>query len=446
VTNGIVDIPAVTAAHQGRYVGTAVGGAVVGVIDLQVQNDGTVPARGRGVVLLVVALSLLVVVWFAVAITHPRSGTGLTFASYATATVVLAALMALVSGLVKLNRADRGFFSLFVGADRRASTSKTQVMLWTLSIAFALAYIGTRTALAGASFICESDKSANCVLESTWETYLLLLGLPAAAAVLAKGITAAKVSDGELQKSQGNEPSTTQLATDDNGNADLADVQYLIFNFIALLYVWARFIDRGVLPEVPSVLLALTGAAAATYTLNKGFQSNKPVILSVRPGILAPDDFVIVNGQNFFPSGKVPQVMVKVGGKAVQGIPLPGRDGVSITVPPGLSAQESSVAVVTGAGVESAPFPVTIAATPKVKGWVDSPPSPDNEGLLAVSGVAQSSVVDVALDTVVVRGVVDSSNGRVRVHVPPTFTSGDTAQVAVGVNGAWSEPVSLPLA
>lgn len=448
VVRGAVEIPMAAASHQGRYIGRGDDDSVISIIDLRVHDGGGKPAKGKAVAIFVIASALLSVVVGLSLWRHPREGVGLTVASYASACAVIAFAMALISAIVKYHRADRGFFSLFVGADRRASTSKTQLLIWTIFIAFALAYIGARTALADASFTCAQAGSANCVLEATWETYLLLLGLPAAAAVLAKGITTAKINDGELQKTTetGEAPSTTQLATDDNGNADLADVQYLLFNIIALLYVAARFFDRGVLPEVPSVLLALTGAAAGTYTLNKGLQGNKPVVTAVLPGVLAPGVHGSVYGQNFYPPGVSDQrVTVKVGGHQVPGAPLEAGGGVAFRTPPGLFATQSSLSVVTGAGVESAPFAVTIVARPAVVGWVTAAGAPGQAAGLAVAGLSQVAAVDVAFGSLVVRGAVSSSGDRVDVLVPSTLPPGSDVEVAVAADGVWSDVKQLTL-
>jgi hypothetical protein len=48
--------------------------------------------------------------------------------------------------------------------------------------------------------------------------YLLLLGSPAAAALLAKTFTSSKVSNGAVENTEAPAPSVTDVVTDDEGN------------------------------------------------------------------------------------------------------------------------------------------------------------------------------------------------------------------------------------
>ena len=77
-------------------------------------------------------------------------------------------------------------------------------------------------------------------------------------------------------------------------------MQYLVFNIIAFLYFFTHFLHAGTFVTVPSLLLGLTSASAATYTLTKALQSSKPIISTVQPAHIVPDATVIVTGQNCF--------------------------------------------------------------------------------------------------------------------------------------------------
>ena len=100
------------------------------------------------------------------------------------------------------------------------------------------------------TFVCDPNDNSphNCVPDgSIWQQYLILLGVPAAAApVIAKATTSYQVSNGVIQTGQSSQASVSDIATDYTGQADLVDVQYLVFNIIAFLYFFfAHFLHAG---------------------------------------------------------------------------------------------------------------------------------------------------------------------------------------------------------
>lgn len=222
-------------------------------------------------------------------------------------------------------RSTYGWVNAVLGADGRVSTSRVQVFLWTLAVAAGLLYL-TGVAI----FSVTHDEG---VLDNTdWNDYLILLGGPFAAGVLAKFVVATKVDEGTLQKtilptadaaavgaelpvSPGAAPRVADTVTNDAGELDLVDCQYLIFNFVALLYVFGTFISRIIdenvtktadkysLPEVPAVLLGLTSAAAATYIANKAALKNPPLIASLNPMPPVSGQRVDILGTNLVPPG-----------------------------------------------------------------------------------------------------------------------------------------------
>lgn len=197
----------------------------------------------------------------------------------------------------RLGRQPSGFGVLrpIIGADHRISTSLTQLGLWTIAAGTGFGYLLGRTIFDNGAAL------STTIPADRWDDYLILLGGPFAAAVLAKGIVAGKVDDGKLQKPDAGTTEARQAVTDDKGQADLVDAQYLLFNVIALGYFVIAIWSTPVLPQIPAPLLAMTSATAALYVGFKAAVSNPPVITSVSPRSALPGSIVRVRGQNFDP-------------------------------------------------------------------------------------------------------------------------------------------------
>jgi hypothetical protein len=200
------------------------------------------------------------------------------------------------------------FSAIVKGDDNRTSTGKLQILLWTITIGLALAYVGAYCILVDTAFACAQDPDgnpmgSNCIPLNNWEQYTILLGLPLAAGVIAKGIVTGKVNSSSVQKEQASEAKASQAVTDDSGRADLVDIQYLVFNVIALTYVIGQFVKSGVLPDVPPILLGLTSAAAGTYVLNKSLLENPPRITAVAPSPVTLGGEFTIYGRNLLPGG-----------------------------------------------------------------------------------------------------------------------------------------------
>ncbi|MGZ4436475.1 MAG: hypothetical protein ACXVW6_02470, partial [Nocardioidaceae bacterium] len=213
-------------------------------------------------------------------------------------------------------RAGRlGWVSVLLGADGRLSTSKSAIWLWTAGVAYALLFV---TGIA--VFV---DTSAT-LASSAWEEYLLLLGGPFGAGVLAKYAVVTKLNNGTIGKTLipgaaqptaaghaaiGRSPQVSDVVSNDNGSLDVVDAQYFVFNLVAFAYAAGTFLTNNfnhlvvdgkyALPSIPSPLLALSGAAAATYVANKAIQKDSPAIDSVVPSEeVRPGDSVLVRGVN----------------------------------------------------------------------------------------------------------------------------------------------------
>jgi hypothetical protein len=135
----------------------------------------------------------------------------------------------------KAYRYQRGhwFRKLLVGADNRWSTSKFQALIWTYVVVFGL------LALMFAKWMGNSNGwDALLDMETdAWSVYLVLLGGPFAALVLAKLTTSTKADNGTINKTTA--PMSTldpvtglgQVLGDDAGSPDLGDTQYFVFTW-----------------------------------------------------------------------------------------------------------------------------------------------------------------------------------------------------------------------
>lgn len=191
----------------------------------------------------------------------------------------------------------KGIFRPIIGSDNRFSTSLAQLGIWTLAAGTAFAFL-----LGRAMF--EGEPLETVLPGGTWDDYLILLGGPFAAAVLAKGLVSYKLDAGTLQKSESPRPELSQITTNDQGSLDLVDNQYLLFNVIALGYFVVVVGKSATLPTIPPTLLAMTSGTAALYVANKAAQRNTPLITTVTPSSAAPGDLVTVLGANFDPADR----------------------------------------------------------------------------------------------------------------------------------------------
>jgi hypothetical protein len=186
---------------------------------------------------------------------------------------VWALLFLLVPSLAFRTEGMSFLSSLVNGADNRWSTSKVSVVLWTYAVVWAFLAVLLHTRGHGLSDVKLSSQ------------YLLLLGIPGAAAVSAKAITQTKVADNEAYKKAKTPPANApppnalkgvgQLVSDDSGNSDLLDAQYFIFTLLLLGYFLVQFLssESATLPVLPDTLVGLTGVSAATYVAKKGVKS-----------------------------------------------------------------------------------------------------------------------------------------------------------------------------
>lgn len=229
-------------------------------------------------------------------------------------------------------REQRGLYfrGLYVGADGRWSTSKLQVLLWTYAVLLGLAALFVFGELLHEKFDVDPG-SVRTLGEfgdmKLQEQYLLLLGGPFAAAVIAKAATQSKVADGTLVKAPEPEPSGAadglrEVISSDAGSTDVMDFQYFFFNVLALVVFAVSFIGdvRGGLPVLPWFLVGLTSTSALAYATKKSIERSRPQITGVVPERVRPGESLDIEGRYLVtPSRRPPEV-------AVAGRPVPKSD------------------------------------------------------------------------------------------------------------------------
>jgi hypothetical protein len=221
-------------------------------------------------------------------------------------------------------RARFGYLEIAIGADGRFSTSKSVVALWTLVLASSLMF------MSGLAWFTTVDSKD--VFGGDWNSYFLLLGGPFASAVLAKGIVASAVNKDPAAKSstpsqsgtavtsstQSNVvPSGSDVISNDAGDTDLADSQYVIFSLVAVVYFVGALVSAVVhfgasvdavpivLPSIPSALLGLTSLAALTYVGNKAVSTQGLRVVKMEPNPVVNGSKVTITVVNLPPTATV---------------------------------------------------------------------------------------------------------------------------------------------
>lgn len=165
---------------------------------------------------------------------------------------------------------------LVMGADNRLSTSKTVACAWTFAIFFGLlALLVARWAGDPTGWKALTDKGLQ-------EEYLLLLGGPYAAAVIAKYQASNDETKTTAPPGTG---SAKDLVANDAGQTDLGDFQYVLFNSLALLWYLGELIPhlRAGMPDLPPLLTGLALTSAGGYSAKKLVGQMVPRLTSVVP-------------------------------------------------------------------------------------------------------------------------------------------------------------------
>jgi hypothetical protein len=281
--------------------------------------------------------------------------------------------LGLVEALVQIG-GRRSFISTVVlGKDGRTSTSKAFILMWTLLVGWALIalliageLVHVHSCVSGATAAhavaeCKDKADELGVLQAGWRhflhtglsgSYLALLGFPAAAGVLAKGITQSQVNGNGFKAPNtktGSDPAArvAEIFSADDGTTDIGDFQYMLFNLVAAVYFVAQFVQPAPdgLPPMPDTLLGLTGVSAALYVGKKAVTRSQPTVTGVFPQpVQANIRFTILGegltAEDTAPTAVPPQV-------SIDGVPAISvrTDGSSITavVPPELAGAGAPV-------------------------------------------------------------------------------------------------------
>jgi branched-subunit amino acid transport protein len=228
-----------------------------------------------------------------------------------------------------------GFFrGLFVGQDKRVSTSKTVATVWTYAVASALLSLVVAKWLGHGGGLHNQTK-----VNELQAQYALLIGGPLGAAILAKGIVGSQAASGTASKPPGS-PTASQLVSNDQGETDLGDLQYILFNTVALIFFFGEFLRTPVsgLPTLPDLLVGLTSVSAVGYVGKKTLPSAGPTITDVQPDHGKPADRVRIFGTGLIE--KPAELAVFVGATEVSATdvqPLattPNGPAIDVAVPP----------------------------------------------------------------------------------------------------------------
>ena len=192
-------------------------------------------------------------------------------------------------GQQTLNYRRRGLKAAVIGQDGRASTSKAQVVLWTGAVLWALINL-----LLLARAYPGGNLFTGAVTTNWRPEYLVLLGLPVAAAATAKAVVSgSNAGRGPVEGShpaaqpgqemrvyvrdpvpagvKGIGAGVAELISADDGTVAWADLQYVAFTLITLVYFLVQVLAQPQhgLPPVPAALLTLMGVSASGYTAAK---------------------------------------------------------------------------------------------------------------------------------------------------------------------------------
>jgi hypothetical protein len=243
----------------------------------------------------------------------------------------------LIACFVVLLVASAALWRVLVGKDNRFSTSKTTAAIWTYLVASAL------LAMVIAKFWGHPQGLNKLMHSGLAGQYGLLVGGPLGAAIAAKGIVTNQVSKNPAAKSDNpDNPNPVQLIQNDVGETDLGDLQYVLFNLIAMVYFAGSLIQSPTdgFPHMPDVLLGLTSVSALGYVTKKALPT-LAATATLTPVSAAADASVTINGSGLLVGDDPSEAPVIVlFGTRPATIQSKGRsdgvDSVVVSVPQGL--------------------------------------------------------------------------------------------------------------
>jgi hypothetical protein len=248
------------------------------------------------------------------------------------------------------------FRMLYLGKDNRASTSKAVVLAWTYAIVYAL------ISLLVAKWMGSNQAWKTFTDKGLQEEYLLLLGGPYAAAVIAKyTVVAGDTGDKPAAPNLGaGGTDAKNLVTDDDGETDLGDFQYVLFNLLALAVFLGSFIPHllDALPDIPPTVTGLALTSAGGYAAKKAAgRVAGPQLTSIFPSSVTASTAATVEvfGRNLVTgTGDADRPRVSFEGVAAPAVSIlattAAGDRLSVTTPNTLAAGSKKVRVMTANG------------------------------------------------------------------------------------------------
>lgn len=228
-----------------------------------------------------------------------------------------------------------GFRRLVIGEDNRVSTSKTITSVWTYLVAgMLLGIVFARWA--------GHPQAFNAIKSGLGGQYALLIGGPIGAAILAKGIVVSQTQKPNAHKPPSpTGPSLNDLIANDAGRTDPGDLQYVLFNLVAMIYVVGAIVQHPLagFPHIPEVLLSLTSVSAVGYVGKKGIPSVTPSA-TIDPPQGPVGSQVTIRGTALL-AGELPTALTRVEFGTTEAA-ITQRvenqtDTLLVTVPPGLA-------------------------------------------------------------------------------------------------------------
>lgn len=333
---------------------------------------------------------------------------------------------------------------LVVGRDNRVSTSKTTALIWTYSVAAAL------LSFLIAEWLGHPHALTVLGTQGLDAQYAVLMGGPLGAAILAKGIVSSQVAKGSAAKpSSTTAPTPAQLVQNDAGEADLGDLQYLLFNVVALIFFYGelfRVPQRG-MPTIPDVLVGLTSLSAVGFVGKKALagpagisnvspeaaQAGKEVRIATAGLVQAADDLpgVTVMFGKVAASALRLDTTTSFGGLITARVPFEAAGIVDLRVlvpnsPPSTFSGFRIVPVIAEGQHLSARHgdPIKVLAS-----GVGTPGKELPALTATVGGVRAETAVE--------------PSGELRVTIPPNAPFGETELVLTTPGGADSAPITV---
>ena len=198
------------------------------------------------------------------------------------------AFIALVVVLYRLVSGSWNLVYLAEGADQRLSTSKFQVLLWTIVVVFGYVVVETSRFTNG-EFDAMDDIPPNV---------LIALGFTLGTATLAKGITTSFVESGRIRKDADPTAGLKALVTDDSGAPDLSKWQLLTWTLIALVVYVVRVmyelrLQTPELPDIDAPLMILMGLGQGAYVGKKLTTTTVARLSGIDPAAAQPGQTVV---------------------------------------------------------------------------------------------------------------------------------------------------------